>query len=65
MEGLSILCLTPNKWEKAQPIMMLFWDIAPNQEEIVKFLNNAYNILFSAVINNSLFGQVIGYILER
>ncbi|NEQ23652.1 MAG: GNAT family N-acetyltransferase [Microcoleus sp. SIO2G3] len=65
IEELSITRLTTDEWEKAQASIMLFWDIAPSQETIVKFLSNSQNILLSAEIGNSPVGQVIGYILDR
>lgn len=29
MEGLSIIRLTPDEWEKAQASITLFWDVVP------------------------------------
>ena len=57
--------LTTDEWEKAQASITLFWEKAPSQEIIVKFLSDSQNILLSAELDNSLVGQVIGYILER
>lgn len=61
----SITRLTTDEWKKAQASITLFWDTAPSQETIVKFLSNSQNILLSAELDDSLVGQVIGYILER
>lgn len=61
----SITRLTTNEWKKAQASITLFWDTAPSQEIIVKFLSNSQNILLSAELDDSLVGQVIGYILDR
>ncbi|MCA1991816.1 MAG: GNAT family N-acetyltransferase [Coleofasciculus sp. S288] len=65
IEELSITRLTTDEWEKAQASITIFWDTVPSQETIVKFLSNSQNILLSAELDNSLIGQVIGYILER
>jgi ribosomal protein S18 acetylase RimI-like enzyme len=65
IEELSIVRLTTDEWEKAQASIMLFWDTTPSQETLVKFLSNSQNILLSAELDNSLVGQVIGYILTR
>ena len=65
IEELSIIRLTTDEWEKAQASITLFWDTAPSQETIVKFLRNSQNILLSAELDEELVGQVIGYILER
>ncbi len=65
MEKLSITRLTIDEWEKAQASITLFWDTAPSQETIVKFLSNSQNILLSAELDGTLVGQVIGYILDR
>lgn len=65
IERLSITRLTIDRWEKAQASVALFWDIAPSQETIVRFLSNSQNILLSAEIDDVLVGQVIGYILAR
>jgi ribosomal protein S18 acetylase RimI-like enzyme len=65
MEELLIIRLTTDEWEKAQASITLFWEKVPSQKTIVKFLSNSQNILLSAELNNSLVGQVIGYILER
>lgn len=65
MEELSITRLTTDEWEKAQASITLFWDTAPSQETIVKFLSNSQNILLSAELDEELVGQVIGYILDR
>ncbi len=65
IEELSIIRLTTDEWEKAQASITLFWDTAPSQETIVKFLSNSQNILLSAEIDEELVGQVIGYILDR
>lgn len=65
MEDLLIMRLTTDEWEKAQASITLFWEKSPSQETIVKFLSNSQNILLSAEQDNSLVGQVIGYILER
>lgn len=65
MEELSITRLTTDEWKKAQASIRLFWDTAPSQETIVKFLSNSQNILLSAEIDDAPVGQVIGYILAR
>jgi ribosomal protein S18 acetylase RimI-like enzyme len=65
MEELLIMRLTTDEWEKAQASITLFWEKAPSQQTVVKFLSNSQNILLSAELDNSLVGQVIGYILER
>jgi ribosomal protein S18 acetylase RimI-like enzyme len=65
IEELSIIRLTTDEWEKAQASITLFWDTAPSQETIVKFLSNSQNILLSAELDEELVGQVIGYILDR
>ena len=65
MEELLIMRLTTDQWEKAQASIALFWEKVPSQETIVKFLSNTQNILLSAELDNSLVGQVLGYILER
>ncbi|HAX78875.1 MAG TPA: hypothetical protein DCY88_24365 [Cyanobacteria bacterium UBA11372] len=65
IEKLSIARLTTNEWEKAINSITLFWDTAPSQETIVKFLSNYQNILLSAELDNAPVGQLIGYILER
>jgi ribosomal protein S18 acetylase RimI-like enzyme len=65
MEKLSIARLTPDEWQKAQASIELFWDVAPNQETIVKFLSNSQHILLSAELDNLPVGQVIAYILDR
>jgi ribosomal protein S18 acetylase RimI-like enzyme len=65
IEKLSITRLTTDEWEKAQASITLFWDTAPNQETIVKFLRNSQNILLSAELDDAPVGQLIGYILER
>ena len=64
-EDFLIMRLTTDEWEKAQASITLFWDTAPSQETIVKFLSNSQNILLSAELDNSLVGQLIGYILDR
>lgn len=64
-EEVLIIRLTTDEWEKAQASITLFWDTAPSQETIFKFLSNSQNILLSAELDNSLVGQLIGYILER
>ncbi|MEW6493091.1 MAG: hypothetical protein AB1589_11375 [Cyanobacteriota bacterium] len=51
IEELSIIRLTTDEWEKAQASITLFWDTAPSQETIVKFLRNSQNILLSAVVS--------------
>ena len=65
IEELSIIRLTTDEWEKAQASITLFWDTAPSQETIVKFLSNSQNILLSAELDEELVGQVIGYILDH
>jgi ribosomal protein S18 acetylase RimI-like enzyme len=61
----SITRLTTNEWKKALDSIKLFWDTAPSQETIVKFLGNSQNILLSAEVDDALVGQVIDYILAR
>lgn len=65
IQELSIARLTTDEWEKAQASITLFWDTAPTQETIVKFLSNSQNILLSAELDDFLVGQLIGYILDR
>ena len=65
IEKLSIARLTTNEWEKAIDSITLFWDTAPSQETIVKFLSNSQNILLSAELDDAPVGQLIGYILDR
>ncbi|MCU0543210.1 MAG: GNAT family N-acetyltransferase [Oscillatoriaceae cyanobacterium Prado104] len=65
MKELSIARLTPDEWQKAQASIELFWDVAPSQETIVKFLSNSHHILLSAQLDDLPVGQVIAYILDR
>lgn len=65
MEQLSITRLRTDQWEKAQASITLFWDIAPSQAIILRFLSNSQNILLSAEVDGVLVGQAIAYILDR